>query len=95
MHRTVGIQRSHDFDLVPDFKVHEIKHDGYRLLARASFSTSSSTSRATWCSSTPPPRAAKASSRSARTRARLGKIKSPAAPAVKREAEEDWGKKRR
>jgi len=38
---------------------------------------------------------AKASSRSARTRARLGKIKNPAAPAVKREAEEDWGKKRR
>jgi ATP-dependent DNA ligase len=64
----------------------------------ASASTSTSSTPATWCSSTPALWAARASSRSgwARVMSRGDsrdwlKFKNPNAPAVKREAEEEWG----
>ena len=49
--------------------LHEIEHDGFRILARRDSAGAADDPR------------------------RIVKVKNPRAPAVKREAEEDWGKR--
>jgi len=78
--------------------IHEIKHDGFRLLARRGAAGVRLFTRNgyDWTERFPLIVEARKNSRYRSGRSRdWVKTKNPAAPAVKREAEEDWSKERR
>jgi ATP-dependent DNA ligase len=72
--------------------IHEIKHDGYRMMARRKGTGVRLLTRNghDWAPRYPQIIEAVAALRRSRT---WLKLKNPMAPAVKREAEEDWGRR--